>query len=437
MAESETAVSSSLTEEETPFFTEETVTKIASASQDKTIKIWDPETGYCKATLQGHAGDVWTVAWEPDGKLLASGSADGTLKIWDSTTNACNFTLPHAAGVMCVSWSPDGTKLASASADGTLRLWVAETGECLATLKASNYDMPTLAWSPDGTRILTGSVDHTMRVWDILTGEYKGIPVGNTWTQVFGVGWSPDSKLFASGMDDKQVTIWDPATGERKLVLKGHVDTVKGVSWNPNGNILISASYDCKIKVWDPVTGYCNATLDGHGDWVNAVSWAPEGVKFASGSKDKTVRIWDTSINKCIRVLSGHTGPVYSLSDIEKDLEEKKTQFNKETQTEQAVLTSLGTDVETAVTKMKTDKRVYDAAQDQLIAKLREASVDAKSLDVLQQIYELTYLTLEESQNKVRYLQFREQALRRTEKSRASVQRAIARAETLMAAMKA
>lgn len=483
MAESETTVTSSLTGEEKSIITKETVTKIASASQDKTIKIWDPETGYCKATLQGHAGDVWTVAWEPDGKLLASGSADGTLKIWDSTTNACNFTLPHAAGVMCVSWSPDGTKLASASADGTLRLWVAETGECLATLKASNYDMPTLAWSPDGTRILTGSDDHTMRVWDILTGEYKGIPVGNTWTQVFGVGWSPDSKLFASGMDDKQVTIWDPATGERKLVLKGHVDTVKGVSWNPNGSILISASYDCKIKVWDPVTGSCNATLDGHGDWVNAVSWAPEGVQFASGSKDKTVRIWDTSTNKCIRVLSEHSGPVHSvawaphikppkppqppdddldghlakwmkefmdiqdrlrapdvrgkLSDIEKDLEEKKTQFNKETQTEQTVLTSLGTDVETAVSKMKTDKKVYDAAQDQLVAKLREASADAKSLDTLQQIYELTYLSLEESQNKVRYLQFREQALRRTEKNRAFVQRAIARAETLLAAIKA
>jgi hypothetical protein len=131
------------------------------------------------------------------------------------------------------------------------------------------------------------------------------------------------------------------------------------------------------------------------------------------------------------------TNSPLQLSDIEKDLEEKKTQFNKETQTEQTVLTSLGTDVETAVSKMKTDKKVYDAAQDQLVAKLREASADAKSLDTLQQIYELTYLSLEESQNKVRYLQFREQALRRTEKNRAFVQRAIARAETLLAAIKA
>uniref|UniRef100_A0A3B3CDK6 Notchless protein homolog 1 n=1 Tax=Oryzias melastigma TaxID=30732 RepID=A0A3B3CDK6_ORYME len=97
---------------------------LASASFDKSVKIWDGRTGKYLMSLRGHVGSVYQVAWSADSRLLVSGSSDSTLKVWDVKTGKLSMDLPgHADEVYAVDWSPDGQRVASGGKDKCLRIW--------------------------------------------------------------------------------------------------------------------------------------------------------------------------------------------------------------------------------------------------------------------------------------------------------------------------
>jgi len=97
---------------------------IASASFDKSIRIWDSTTGKFLAALRGHVQAVYMVAWSADSRLLVSGSADSTLKVWSLKTRKLQLDLPgHADEVFAVDWSPDGERVVSGGKDKLLRIW--------------------------------------------------------------------------------------------------------------------------------------------------------------------------------------------------------------------------------------------------------------------------------------------------------------------------
>ena len=97
---------------------------IASASFDKSIKLWDGRTGKYLASLRGHVAAVYQIAWSADSRLLVSGSSDSTLKVWDVKAQKLVTDLPgHADEVNAVDWSPDGQRVASGGKDKCLRIW--------------------------------------------------------------------------------------------------------------------------------------------------------------------------------------------------------------------------------------------------------------------------------------------------------------------------
>ncbi|TKR82112.1 hypothetical protein L596_015885 [Steinernema carpocapsae] len=97
---------------------------IASASFDKSIKIWDGKTGKYITSLRGHVSAVYQIAWSADSRLLVSGSADSTLKVWDMKVKKLMFDLPgHGDEVFAVDWSPDGSKVVSGGRDKILKIW--------------------------------------------------------------------------------------------------------------------------------------------------------------------------------------------------------------------------------------------------------------------------------------------------------------------------
>ena len=105
---------------------------LASASKDKTIRLWDPATGAAINTLGGHSGSIWGVAFSPDGKVLASTSADTTVRLWNPAAGATISTLKgHSAAVYGVAFSPDDKVLASTSEDHTVKLWDSVTGRLI------------------------------------------------------------------------------------------------------------------------------------------------------------------------------------------------------------------------------------------------------------------------------------------------------------------
>uniref|UniRef100_A0A8B9ZKR6 Notchless protein homolog 1 n=1 Tax=Anas platyrhynchos TaxID=8839 RepID=A0A8B9ZKR6_ANAPL len=97
---------------------------IASASFDKSIKLWDGRTGKYLTALRGHVSAVYQIAWSADSRLLVSGSSDSTLKVWDAETKKLAIDLPgHADEVFATDWSPDGQRVASGGKDKCLRIW--------------------------------------------------------------------------------------------------------------------------------------------------------------------------------------------------------------------------------------------------------------------------------------------------------------------------
>ncbi|KAN0087004.1 WD40-repeat-containing domain protein [Elaphomyces granulatus] len=286
---------------------------LASASYDKTVRLWDTTTGAWKQTLEGHTGSVTAVAFSLDGNVLASASDDTTVRLWDATAGTWKQTLKGHSGVKAVTFSPDGKVLASASFDSTMRLWDATTGACKQTLKGHSSWVNAVAFSPDGKVLTSASVDNTVRLWDATTAPWKQPHEGHR-DRVNAVAFSPDGKVLASASDDSTVRLWDPTTGAWKLTLEGHSDWVHGVAFSPDGKVLASASYDVTVRLWDATTGAWKQTLEGHSGGLKAVAFSPNGKVLASASFDGTVWLWDATTGAWKQTLEGHSGGLKAVA---------------------------------------------------------------------------------------------------------------------------
>jgi WD40 repeat protein len=267
---------------------------LASASHDRTIKLWDPATGQCQQTLKSHSDWVYSVAFSPrDSCLLSSASWDGTVKLWDLrlATDQCQQTLEgQGSAVNTVAFSTDAHLLASASRDGTVKLWDPATGRCQQTLEGHGALVSSVAFSTDSRLLASASFDSTVKLWDPATGRCQQTLNGHKgW--VHSVAFSPDARLLASASHDSTVKLWHLATGQCQT-LKGHKSWVTSVAFSPDGRLLASASFDWTIKLWYPTTGRCQQTLKGHKSPVNSVAFSANSCLLASASDDGTVRLW-------------------------------------------------------------------------------------------------------------------------------------------------
>ncbi|MBD2361325.1 ribosome assembly protein 4 [Anabaena minutissima FACHB-250] len=288
--------------------------QLASASWDKTIKIWDISTGQPLRTLSGHSSPVISIAYSPDKQQLASASIDSTIKIWDISTGKLLTTLSgHSSSVYSVTYSPDGQHLASASADNTIKIWNISTGKPLQTLSGHDDSVISIVYSPDGQHLASASWDKTIKIWDISTGKPLKTLSGHS-NSVISIVYSPDGKQLASASDDKTIKIWDISTGKPLKTLSGYSNWINSIVYSPDGKQLASVSDDRTIKIWDIGTGKPLQTLSGHTDWVNSVAYSPNGQQLASASGDKTIKIWDISRGRVLKNLSGHSSWINNVT---------------------------------------------------------------------------------------------------------------------------
>jgi RNA polymerase sigma factor (sigma-70 family) len=138
---------------------------LVTGADDKTVRVWDVETGKEKAIFRGHADPVLFVACGPDGKTVASVSRDGALGLWDVTAGKKIPTPKHHKGVRCAAVSPDGKYLAFGGDDGVVTVFAA--GQEQARLRGHKGTIHALAFSPDGRTLVSGSQDKTVKLWQL------------------------------------------------------------------------------------------------------------------------------------------------------------------------------------------------------------------------------------------------------------------------------
>ncbi|KAJ5536376.1 hypothetical protein N7513_009562 [Penicillium frequentans] len=268
--------------------------RLASASDDGTVRLWDAATGALQQTLEGHSDSVMSVAFSPDGAWLASASND-EIVLWNAATGTLQLILKgHSDIVMSVAFSPDGAWLASASNDETVRLWDVATGTLQQTLRGHSDSVISVAFSPDGVWLASASKDETVRLWGAATGTLQQILKGHS-DSITSVAFSPDGARLASASRDITVRLWDAATGTLQQILKGHVDLVTSVAFSSNGAWLASSSKDGTVRLWDAATGTLQQILENLGS-VISVAFSPDGAQLASASDDETVRLWDVTM---------------------------------------------------------------------------------------------------------------------------------------------
>jgi len=263
---------------------------LATASYDKTARVWDIINDKEVAKLKHDAGGVIAVAFSPDGKYLATASYDKTARVWEATTGSEVAKLSHDGTVWAVAFSPDGKYAATASDDKTARVWDAATGKQVAKV---NHDelVRAVAFSADGKYVATASDDYTARVWDATTGEE--IAKVNHDDLVKDVAFSPDGKYIATASDDKTAKVWDATTGA-EIARVNHDDKVNVLAFSSDGKYLATASWDYTAWVSDATTGQEIARVN-HDSGVIAVAFSPDGKYLATASYDNTARVWDAA----------------------------------------------------------------------------------------------------------------------------------------------
>ncbi|HEV3081266.1 MAG TPA: WD40 repeat domain-containing protein, partial [Gemmataceae bacterium] len=207
-------------------------------------------------------GGVLSLAVSPDSKYFLAGSADKTLKLWEMETGKEVRQFPgHQNGVSAVAFSPDGKKALSGCAgqiqpnlslganSRTIRLLDLDTAKLIRSFNGHQGGIWGLAFSPDGKQFVSCGEDGTVRLWNGETAKEVRRFQGHT-GPVLCVAFSPDGQFILSGGRDKSIRLWNAATGQELRRFEGHRDAVTSLVISRDGHSFLSGSNDRTARVW-------------------------------------------------------------------------------------------------------------------------------------------------------------------------------------------
>jgi WD40 repeat protein len=239
--------------------------------------------------MEGHAQAVTCLAFRPDGRQLATGSADRSVMLWDVETGKASQTLVgHGKAIVNLAYSADGTRLAVAAADGSLRLHDLQAGQPLWTETGHDPTCPVLTFSPDGKQLaVSGQGELLFR--RVESGQKDLTLPGKTVAAAF----HPDGKSLAGAAPDRSVRLWELPAGKQIWVMKSETMPQR-LTFDAGGQTLSLLDGSGRVQVWK--------TADGEllrGDTVVTVGARASTPLILGGqfvvtiAADRTIHVWD------------------------------------------------------------------------------------------------------------------------------------------------
>ncbi|VAI45381.1 unnamed protein product [Triticum turgidum subsp. durum] len=184
---------------------------VLSSSDDMLIKLWDWDKGWaCTHIFEGHSHYVMQVTFNPkDTNTFASASLDRTIKIWSIGSPDPNFTLDgHSKGVNCVDYFTGGDRpfLITGSDDQTAKVWDYQTKSCVQTLEGHAHNVSAVCFHPELPIIITGSEDGTVRLWHSTTYRLENT-LNYGLERVWALGYMKGSRRIVIGYDEGTIMI--------------------------------------------------------------------------------------------------------------------------------------------------------------------------------------------------------------------------------------
>lgn len=252
-----------------------------SSSNDKTVRLWDLETGRQLHMFEGHSKQVNFIVASPDGRRALSGGRDNILWLWDvEGRKRVRSFVGHTDWITQIVFTPDGRRALSSSYDMTVRVWDVETGDELDCFRGHSGVINSLAISFDGRRAVTGT------------------------------GGSRTSPLPTSGRHE--LWLWDLETGEQLMAFEGQTGAIIAVTFSAAGQFVLSAGGDSKLRRWDAETGTNTETAVGSSAFTNVAVSADSHRVLTTGASS-AIQLWDFASLGPIRLFEGHTDMVYHV----------------------------------------------------------------------------------------------------------------------------
>lgn len=254
------------------------------------------------AVLEGHTDRVWHASFHPTRNLLATASSDKSVRLWAPKAKVTGVRMQASGGDSSSAASAQAVSAASSSSDLLAITQVEEKWQCTGIIEDfTTRTVRCCEWSPDGKYLACTSFDGTATVWALArtTGEMESVAVleGHE-NEVKYCAWSRSGQYLATCGRDKSIWLWEYSELEGELecsaVLHGHSQDVKTVLWHPSRDILVSSSYDDTIKVWacSDDDWHCTQTLTGHESTVWGLSFDAAGDRLFSVSDDCKMMVW-------------------------------------------------------------------------------------------------------------------------------------------------
>ncbi|MBD2772965.1 hypothetical protein [Iningainema tapete] len=262
---------------------------IATASKDKTAKIWSNNGKEIREiTSLRHKDTVTSVAFNPDSKMLATGSKDKTVKLWSLNGREIK-SLPHSARIISVSFSPDGKIIAAAGKDDKVKLWSSD-GKEIGTI--NNYGTLSMSFKSDGKTLMFANKDGTVKYYSFDGKLIKTFRDKNYNTYNFAwMSISSDGKQVA-GITTKIVPptlsiVKTTSDGRQRFDIDqpGHRDDITYLSLSSDGKLLASASKDNTVKLW-------SIEREDFSDIGSRTEFSPDHQTIAASVGNNKVKLW-------------------------------------------------------------------------------------------------------------------------------------------------